>query len=212
MNRIFLAGLLGGIAMFGWSYLAYTALPVGKIGLRRMPNEIALLETLQKEIAENSGVYVFPGLRLPSNPPDGKTKTLDDLDQTVARYPSGLLIYNAAGSRPIKMFRWLSVDFLIELAEVALAVFLLSQTRLTTFVARVRFVLLIGIVAAIATNLSNWNWYGFPSDYTLAYMFIQIVGFLCAGLVAALVLRNQECGSASARSFLPRLSRAISGD
>ena len=212
MNRIFLAGLLGGIAMFGWAYLAYTALPVGNIGLRRMPNEIALLETLQKEIAENSGVYVFPGLRLPSNPPDGKTKTLDDLDQTVARYPSGLLIYNAAGSRPIKMFRWLSVDFLIELAEVALAVFLLSQTRLTTFVARVRFVLLIGIVAAIATNLSNWNWYGFPLDYTLACICIQAVGFLCAGLVAATVLRKQIFGVTLHRSFFREISRTTLAD
>jgi len=149
---------------------------------------------------------------LGSNPSDKKTEAADNLAETVARYPSGMLIYNAAGSRPIELFRWLSVDFLIELGQVVLAVFLLSRTRLTRFSARVIFVLLIGVVAAIATNLSNWNWYGFPSDYTLAYMFIQIVGFLCAGLVAALVLRNQEFGSASARSFLPKLSRAISGD
>jgi len=47
MNRIFLAGLLGGIAMFIWTYLAYTALPLGGIGLRRLPNESAVLEANQ---------------------------------------------------------------------------------------------------------------------------------------------------------------------
>jgi len=212
MARIFLAGLLGGIAMYIWTYIAYNALPLGNIGLRKLPNEPAILHALQSNIAEKSGVYLFPGLRLGSNPSDKKTEAADNLAETVARYPSGMLIYNAAGSRPIELFRWLSVDFLIELGQVVLAVFLLSRTRLTRFSARVIFVLQIGVVAAIATNLSNWNWYGFPSDYTLAYMFIQIVGFLCAGLVAALVLRNQEFGSASARSFLPKLSRAISGD
>jgi hypothetical protein len=42
----------------------------------------------------------------------------------------------------------------------------------------------------IATNVSYWNWYGFPCVYTAAYMFTQIVGFLCIGIVAALVLRK----------------------
>jgi hypothetical protein len=40
MNRIFLAGLLGGIAMFIWTYLAYAALPLGGIasaGYRTSP-------------------------------------------------------------------------------------------------------------------------------------------------------------------------------
>jgi hypothetical protein len=37
---------------------------------------------------------------------------------------------------------------------------------------------------------SYWNWYGFPTVYTAAYMFMQIVGFLCVGLVVAFVLRK----------------------
>jgi hypothetical protein len=89
------------------------------------------------------------------------------------------------------MVRWLSIEFATEFLEALLAVFLLSQTRLTTFGARVGFVTLAGVLAAIATNVSYWNWYGFPAVYTAAYMFIQFVGFLCVGVVAALVLKNQ---------------------
>ncbi|HZR06020.1 MAG TPA: hypothetical protein VFA61_09345 [Candidatus Udaeobacter sp.] len=44
------------------------------------------------------------------------------------------------------------------------------------------------ILAAIATNISYWNWYGFPGVYTAAYMLIQVVGFFVVGIVAALVL------------------------
>ena len=48
--------------------------------------------------------------------------------------------------------------------------------------------LVVGIVAAIATNISYWNWYGFPSVYIASYMCIQIVGFLLVGVVAAVLL------------------------
>ena len=206
MNRIFLAGLLGGIAMFIWVYISWTVLPLGSIGLRRLPNETAVLDPLQKNIAENSGIYLFPWVWLE---PDTSDK---DFVEKMARYPSGILIYNAAGSRSSVMSHWLLVDFLTELAQGLLAVFLLSRTRLTTFIARLTFVLLVGVLAAIATNVGYWNWYGFPWDYTLASMLIQVVGFLCVGLVAAFILKKQTFGVASARRFLPGMLRAILGD
>jgi len=69
-----------------------------------------------------------------------------------------------------------------------LVVFLLAQTRIVSFVGRVGFVLVVGILAAITTNVSYWNWYGFPGAYTANYMLIQIIGFLLVGVVAALLL------------------------
>ncbi len=87
------------------------------------------------------------------------------------------------------MVRWLSIEFATELLEALLVVWLLSQTRLTGFGSRVGFVTLAGGLAAIATNISYWNWYGFPAVYTASCMFIQVVGFLCVGLVAGLVLK-----------------------
>jgi hypothetical protein len=89
----------------------------------------------------------------------------------------------------------LSVEFVTELIEAFLAVFLLAQTRLTSYGARVVFVTVVGIIAAIATNVSYWNWYGFPAVYTASYIFIQFIGFLCVGLVAGLVLKKQTFGT-----------------
>ena len=104
------------------------------------------------------------------------------------------------------MARHLSIEFVTELLEAFLVVYLLSLTRLTTFAARVAFVTVAGALAAIATNISYWNWYGFPGVYTAAYMLIQVVGFLCIGLVAAWVLKKQPFapGSAMWRAFVPR--------
>jgi hypothetical protein len=75
-----------------------------------------------------------------------------------------------------------------------LVVFLLAQTRIETFAGRAGFVLIVGILAVITTNISYWNWYGFPSVYTASYMLIQIVGFFLVGVVAALILRKHASG------------------
>ena len=96
------------------------------------------------------------------------------------------------GSRSISLPKLLTIEFATELLEAILAVFLLAQTGIASFGGRVGFVFVAGILAAIATNVSYWNWYGFPGVYTAAYMLIQVVGFLCIGLVAALVLKSQR--------------------
>jgi len=106
------------------------------------------------------------------------------------RNPSGLLLYHPAGVKAMEP-RQLIIEFLTEVIEAILAVFLLSRTRLTGFAARVGFVTLIGIVASITTNIPYWNWYGYPGSYTLAYLFTQIVDYFLVGVVAALTMKPQ---------------------
>ncbi len=190
MNRTFLAALLGGIAMFIWSSIAHMALPLGEAGIREIPNEAGVLDAMQSNIGEKSGLYLFPGFGLGPNPThEQRSEAMKHMGENLARHPSGILMYHPAGARPLMMVRWLSVEFATELAEAFLVVFLLAQTRLTSFGARVGFVTLAGILAGIATNVSYWNWYGFPVVYTAAYIFIQVVGFFCIGVVAAFVLK-----------------------
>ena len=69
------------------------------------------------------------------------------------------------------------------------AVILLGQTNLVSFTVRWRFITVAGILAAISTNVSYWNWYGFPGNYTLAYICTVTMGFVFAGLVAAAIVK-----------------------
>ena len=103
--------------------------------------------------------------------------------------PSGLLIYKPAGTT-FNFGKNLAVEFGIDFLEALLVVYLLSQTVLATFGGRVMFVTVAGLLAAIATQPSLWNWYGFKGTYTLANIVMEVVGFLCAGLVIALVTKN----------------------
>jgi hypothetical protein len=190
-KRIILAGVLGGIAMFIWTSIAHMVLPLGEAGIREIPNEQAVLAAMQANIGE-SGLYIFPGSGLgPDATREQKSEAMKKMYEKLANNPSGILMYHPPG-RVFAMGKLLGVEFSTELLESILAVFLLAQTGLASFGARLGFVFLAGILAAIATNVSYWNWYGFPCVYIAAYMFIQIVGFICVGIVAGLVLGKSK--------------------
>ena len=115
-----------------------------------------------------------------------KAEAIKHAMEKAASSPTGILIYHS--SRQFNFGKLLGVEFATELLEAILAVFLLTQTGIQSFGGRIGFVVLVGILAAITTNIPYWNWYGFPSNYTAAYMFTEIVGFLVVGIVAALLL------------------------
>ncbi len=186
--KLLVAGLLGGIVMFIWKSIAHMALPLGEAGIGEIPNESAVLSSMQSTIGEQSGLYVFPGPGVGKNATrQEKNEAMKHMGEKMAANPSGILMYHAPG-RPFMFGKWLGIEFGTELLEAILVVFLLAQARITSFAGRVGFVLVAGILAAITTNVSYWNWYGFPVCYTAGYMFIQIVGFCLVGIVAALVL------------------------
>ena len=195
-TRAFLAAILGGIAMFIWSFIAHDLLPLGEMGMREFKDEAAVLDALKTNLGDARGLYHFPGHRAgPNATRQEKSDAMKHAMEKAASGPSGLLIYHP--SREFTFGKLLGIEFATELLEAILVVFLLTQTKIESFAGRVGFVFLAGILAAIATNIPYWNWYGFPSRYTAAYMSIEIIGFLCVGLIAALVLRNRSPASAT---------------
>ena len=186
--KILFAGVLGGIVMFVWTSIAHMALPLGEAGVREIPNESAVLSAMQGNMGEQDGLYIFPGPGVGKNATrEEKSEAMKHMGEKMAVNPSGILMYHAPG-RPFTLGKWLGIEFGKELLEAILVVFLLAQMRIVSFAGRVGFVLVVGILAAISTNISYWNWYGFPCVYTASYMFTQLVGFLLVGIVAALFL------------------------
>ena len=190
--RILLAGILGGIAMFIWTSIAHMALPLGEAGINEIPNESAVLSAMQSSIGDKTGLYIFPGLGVGKNATrEEKSEAMKQMQQKIAANPSGILMYHPPG-RPFAFGKSLVIEFSTEVLQAILVIWLLAQTRIGSFGGRVGFVLIAGILAAITTNVSYWNWYGFPGVYTASYILIEIVGFLLVGIVAALLLRKRS--------------------
>ena len=190
-TKIILAGVLGAIAMFFWTFVAHELLPLGEAGIGELPKDEAVVDALQSSAGNKSGLYIYPGMGLgPDATHQQRNAVMDKYVEKLAKNASGLILYHPAGSRPMNMAKFLTIEFVTELVEALLAVYLLAKTRIFTFGGRLGFVTTAGILAAIATNISYWNWWGFPTVYTASYMFIQVVGFFLVGLVAAFMFRR----------------------
>ena len=180
--RILLAGIIGGIAMFVWTSLAHVVLPLGHIGFSQIPNEPQVTSTLQSSIGSKPGLYFFPWMD-PNDPNAMKVQ-----EEKLKTQPSGLLMYNPAGAAGMTP-KMLVAEFVKEAVTALIAAFLLAQAMLACYFARAGFVTLIGLAAALTTNVSYLIWYGFPTNYTLAYGFTDFFGYVVAGLVIAAILR-----------------------
>ena len=190
MKRIILAGVLGGIAMFIWSSIAHIMLPLGEVGVKEIPNETAVLSTMSSILGTANGFYLFPGTGTGPNATRAeKQAAMRDYGKKLAANPSGILIYHPPGQSALTASQ-LGTEFLTELIEALLAAILLAQTRLGSFVARMGFIAVLGLAAAVTTNIPYWNWYGFPANYTAAYMTIEFVDYLAAGLVIAAIVKT----------------------
>jgi hypothetical protein len=194
-TRIFFAGILGGIIMFIWNFVAHDLLPLGEMGVRLIPNEDAVTSVLQTKLGDTSGFYVFPsGGLTPGATREQKEAAMKKAEEQMAAGAGGVLIY-----RPKRIFNFpkrLGIEFATEMIESLLAVFLLAQTRITSFGGKVGFILTAGILAAIATNVPYANWYGFPKTFTLAQMIMTVVSFLLVGIVAGLLLKRPNPATA----------------
>ncbi len=193
-TRILLAGIIGGIVMFIWSFIAHDLLPLGEMGVREIPNEDAVTSAIQTNLGNRNGFYIFPG---PGVSPDAsrqqKMEGMKRAEEKMAAGPAGVLIYH-----PKRVFNFpkrLGIEFATEVIEALLAVFLLAQTGITSFGGKVGFVLTAGILAAIATNVPYWNWYGFPRVYTAGYMLTQVIGFLLVGIAAGFFIRPKTAAA-----------------
>jgi hypothetical protein len=187
MGKKLLAGVLGGLAFFLWSFVAHDLLPLGKVGIKETPNEQTVLSSMKANMPDD-GLYLLPGLGLPENATRAQqAAAMEARMHKVETGPSGLLVYHPA--LHFSFGKALGVELGTEILQILLAVILLGQTSLVSFGARWRFITLAGILAAISTNISYWNWYGFPGNYTLAYGCTIAMGFVVAGLVAAAIVK-----------------------
>jgi hypothetical protein len=170
--RILLAGLIGGVVMFIWATIAHVATPLASAGLEQMPNEAATISTLHASLGDRRGLYFFPAIT------GSDSKAMKDQQAKMQLGPSGLLAYQPPGAAGVSP-RQLVVEFALEVVESLLAA--LAISAVAGVPRRLGVALAIGLVAAVSTNFSYWNWYGFSWDYTLANAFTELMKYVLAG-------------------------------
>lgn len=161
--------------MFVASAITHMALPLGEVGIQRLPNEEAVVAALRENLRDR-GFYFFPAMA------DGATAEQQQRwAEAYRRGPTGILVYRPQGSEPLSAGQFATECF-SNILVALVAAWLLAQTGLASFAARVLFVAALGLVASLAIDVSQWNWYGFPGDFMLASMADQVISLAAAGL------------------------------
>jgi hypothetical protein len=186
-KKILLAGVAGGVALFIWGAVAHMALGIGESSMKAMQNEETVLATMKENLKE-PGLYLFPG-GVPSN--DITAEQQAELMRKWEQGPSGFLVFHPNGM-PAMSAKTLLTELASNILAALVAAFLLSQAlgTLTSFGSRVLFVTLIGLVPFLSISVSFWNWYGFPSGFTMGEFIEQVVGFALAGVAMAAIVKR----------------------
>ena len=190
-KRILLGGVLGGIVLFLWSFVSHELLPLGEVGLKSIPNEGAVLGALRDNIKE-PGFYFFPWREeSPGATKQQQEATMKQWQEKYMAGPTGILIYKVHGEQAMSP-RLLLTELGADIALMLVAAFLLAQAAgaLGTFLGRALFVAALSLVGWLDIHVSYWNWYGFPTDYTLATLADAFIGYWLAGIVLAWLVKK----------------------
>jgi hypothetical protein len=172
---------MGGIVMFIWGAVAHMALGLGNVGIHQPVGENVTLGTLRPGLGDQAGVYIVPSVD-PAKMHDKEVmatysaKTKNSPYAFIVYMPQGEDLSDMSGQLPRQ---WASDT----LSALALA-FVMGLVAFS-FMTRLSIALAASVFAWLSTLVPYWNWYRFPTNFTLAALIEQVVGWLLAGAVMA---------------------------
>ena len=180
--RVLLAGVIGGIVLFLWGAVAHMALPIGEMGMKVASNQEAALAALEASATPGAGVYMLPGMSPEEWSNEEARKTFAEKAKTT---PYAFVIYQPGGN-PVNVSMGPSlVKQFVGDTLVALLVAWLMSLAPFAFGRRVLIGTVVGIASWLAISMPYWNWYMFPSDFTLGTLLHVGLGLLIASVPMA---------------------------
>lgn len=181
ITKLFIPSLLAGLAMFVWGVVSHMLLPIGSAGIKEIPNENIVVDVMKANITQ-PGFYFFPSAGMTSSKADEQQKWVDKYKAG----PVGIMIYQPTGKEPMAPM-YLVTELITNFfaAFFAAIVLMAIGNNLKNFLHRSLIIALLGLIASVSIDFSYWNWYSFPTSFTIASLIDQTVGFFCVGLVLA---------------------------
>ncbi|MGH9730022.1 MAG: hypothetical protein ACRD33_08735 [Candidatus Acidiferrales bacterium] len=190
-KRVLLGTLVGGIVVFIVGALLHTVLGLAEVGVKSIPQEDAVLSAMRSAIP-TPGFYVFPAPNM--TPGRSKEQMQSDNAAYAAKYqqgPSGILVYTPGGSA-LNYGKLLGGEFVIDLVSAFFLACILAMGAggASSYWKRVFAVTLAGLFAGVFLGFEYWNWYNFPTNYTLAYVTVVVIDWYFAGLAMAAIVKQ----------------------
>ncbi len=195
MSKIAVGGILAGLVMFIWSFVAHMVLPIGFMGISATPGEDAVLAALKTNNA-GPGLYIMPGndyFQSLSKSRDEQMATMKAMTEKAKTSGWAMIIYHPEGGVEIGR-KTLGLQFFSQVIVGWIFAFALwgAMPRIRSFGMRVWLVAIMGLLPFVGSDFPNWNWYGFPSAYMAGKLLDYWVGAIVAGIFLAWWLARGE--------------------
>jgi len=183
VGKVLVGAFVTGIVVFVWGAISHMATPIGEMGIRQIPGEDKVVPAMKDAIRE-PGFYFFPAMENMKSPSEADQKAWE---AKVKQGPTGVLIIHPEGGETISPRRLLT-EFASNVVAALLAAVVLTQLR-SGYFGRVLVVTLMGVFGFVSILVSYWNWYGFPTDFTMGAALDEVIGWFLGGLVLAAIVR-----------------------
>lgn len=179
--RVLVAALMGGIVMFVWGAIAHMALGLGEAGMRQPVSEDTVLSSLPAGLGDRPGVYILPSV----DPAKMHDKAAMQAYSAKAKAsPYAFMVYLPQGEDLSDMGGQLSRQWASDTLSALALAFVMGLSAFS-FATRLGIALAAALFSWLSVMVPYWNWYRFPTSFTVAGLIEQVVGWLLAGAVMA---------------------------
>lgn len=189
LKRILLGALVGGIVVFIAGSFLHTVSGLAEVGVKTIPQEDTVLSAMRSAI-HDPGFYLFPA----PNMAPGRSKEQVNADNAsyAAKYQQGTGILVYSSGKNLSYGRLLGGEFAIDVVSAFFLACILAMGAggKSSYWKRVFAVTLAGLFAGLFLGLEYWNWYNFPTNYTVAYIAVVVIDWFFAGLAMAAIVKQ----------------------
>ena len=187
ITTLLLGAAVGGVAAFFWGAISWMLLPWHHSTFLRFANEDAVAEAMLDNCPK-AGIYGFPAPpQIDKNMTAEQKKAIED--KSASDLKNGPLImaivqrtgYESIGGKMV------SALIIYVLASLAMSWLLMHTTGLS-LVERATFVSVVGLAGAIICRLTDWNWHGYSTRYTVVSVADAVIGWFLTGLAIGAVV------------------------
>ncbi len=190
MRQFLLGGLIGGSLLFVWGAVSWLVVPFNSAALHPAANEDVVLAAM-KESMRGKGMYALPAMPRKSGVPANDELLQKQYVEKLAAGPTALVVFNPHGTGQMRTDQ-LAYGFVNSIMCALIGVWFLmrSTAYASTYVARVAYFGMFGVLVSFFVHLANYNWFDYPADFTVAMVLDAILGWVVAGLGVAAVVRQ----------------------
>lgn len=179
--RVLVAGIIGGIVMFIWGAVAHMVLGLGMMGMQFPTSEDKVLSSLHEGLGTQAGVYILPSFDPAKMSDPAATAAYSAKSKS---NPYAFMVYLPQGDDMTQMGPQLARQWASDTLS-ALALAFVMGLAAWSFGRRVTVAAVLAVFAWLSNLVPYWNWYRFPTDFTLAALIEQLVGWILAGAAMA---------------------------